>query len=286
MIEMIKKRGHTLPEILQRQVHWSAPGNKLLDPEKIPRYYNPPPDKPWPPRVADALKLYDESIRKAVKERHEATEELRALWNRARELDVSVLDDDKSEPATGGELPPPPPSPEELERLERNRRCDRAQAVMGKLGDRYAAVTQKLAASGVDFRFHPEFVLADHEMALMRARIEQASRRGFGGVDTFEDESGVKPPPLEEQEPPAPQEGDDAMTRVTKEYEIAVFRNRQEMSHLIAKGGDFVSNPEFTRLTAEAQKALQKFVEETQRIHAQSEQANKKSLWQKLSFWK
>jgi hypothetical protein len=248
VIELIKRRGHTLPEIVQRQVHWTAPENKLLDRNAISLYYTSPPDKTWPPRVADALQLYDESIRKAVSERHQVADELSELWNRARELEVNVFDGDEEEAATAGELPPPPPTPEEMEQRELEARAERAQALMQGVSDRYQAVVQKLQSKGADIMNAPEFKAAQKEMEALQRRMDLAHRKGFKGGDTFEDESGVAPP--------APEEDTSPEALAQAEYLREVEAMQQEMQAAIMKG--VTSQKEFERISAKMMVAVEK----------------------------
>ncbi|CAG0992875.1 hypothetical protein PLCT2_02569 [Planctomycetaceae bacterium] len=257
VIEMIQRRGHTLPEIVQRQVHWSAPENKLLDRNAISLYYTSPPEKKWPPRVAEALKLYDESIRQAVNERHEATEELRELWQRARELDVDVFEGDENEPATAGELPPPPPTPQEMEQRELEARAERAQSLMQKASERYMAVVQTLQHKGADFMNSSEFKAAQRDMEALQRRVDLANRRGYKGADTFEDEKGIAPPPIEKDHSPEAQ----AQAEYLREMEAL----QQEMQQAYTKGAN--AQKEYERISARMMQAVEKLNKRMEEIH-------------------
>ncbi len=258
VIDLIKRRGTTLPEIVQRQVHWSAPDNKLLDRNAISLYYTSPPDKPWPPRVKQALELYDQSIRKAVHERHEISNELQELRNRARELEVLVFDSDDEEPATAGELPPPPPTSEEMEQRELEARAERASALMQKIAERYQQVVQELQSAGKDIMNAPEFQAAQREMEALQRRVDLANRRGYKGSDTFEDESGVPPPRPEEDTSP------EAMAQA--EYLREMEALQQEMQQAYTKGAN--AQKEYERISAKMMQAAEKLnqrMEEIQR---------------------
>lgn len=248
IVELIKRRGTTLPEMVQRQVHWSAPENKLLDRNAISLYYTSPPVKVWPPRVKQALELYDQSIRQAVHERYELSNELQELRNRARELDVRIFEGEDDEPATAGELPPPPPTPEELEQQECEARAKRAQALMRKVGERYQQVVQKLQHRGAAIMQAPEFLSAQNEMEALQRRIDAASRRGFKGNDTFEDERGIAPPPVEADTSP---EG-----LAQAEYQREVEAIQEEIQAIYAKGGNMQKDLE--RISARMQAAVEK----------------------------
>jgi hypothetical protein len=69
LVDLIRRRGHTLPEIVQREVHWKEPGNALLDRGRIPPYYDGEPEATIEPAVAQALEAYDTAIRQAVDRR-------------------------------------------------------------------------------------------------------------------------------------------------------------------------------------------------------------------------
>jgi hypothetical protein len=93
LVQLIRKRAYTLPEILQRQVHWKVPDNTLLDFGRIPPYYDGDPEEKVEPIVAQALEAYDAAIRDAVDRGEEGRDEAREFWEKCRELDVKVLDD-------------------------------------------------------------------------------------------------------------------------------------------------------------------------------------------------
>lgn len=93
LVQLIGRRGHSLPEILQREVHWKDPNNTLLDFGKIPRYYDGDPEFQPSPAVAQALEAYDAAIRQAVNRRQEEQEEAHSFWQHARELEVPVFDE-------------------------------------------------------------------------------------------------------------------------------------------------------------------------------------------------
>ncbi len=93
LVDLIGRRGHTLPEIVQREVHWKVPDNTLLDFGKIPPYYDGEPEIPLTPVVAQALEAYDAAIRQAVDRRDEEREEASAFWQEARDLDVHLFDE-------------------------------------------------------------------------------------------------------------------------------------------------------------------------------------------------
>jgi hypothetical protein len=91
LVELIRRRGYSLPEIVQREVHWKAPGNSLLDRGRIPPYYDGEPAATIEPAVAQALEAYDTAIRQAVDRRDEEREAARAFWQEARDLDVDLF---------------------------------------------------------------------------------------------------------------------------------------------------------------------------------------------------
>jgi hypothetical protein len=93
LVGLVRKRTYTLPEILQRQVHWKVPDNDLLDFSRIPPYYEGDPEEPTDPVVARALEAYDAAIRNAVDRRGEARDEVREFWERCRRLDVKLFED-------------------------------------------------------------------------------------------------------------------------------------------------------------------------------------------------
>lgn len=95
LVQLIRRRGHSLPEIVQREVHWKLPGNTLLDREKIPRYYDSEPEAPVAPAVAAALAAYDEAIRPAVMTRGREREAARSFWEQARGVSVALFDDEE-----------------------------------------------------------------------------------------------------------------------------------------------------------------------------------------------
>lgn len=92
LVQLIGRRGYTLPEIVQREVHWKAPDNTLLDRSRIPPYYDGEPKVPLDPVVAKALDACDAAIRQAVDRRDEEREAAREFWEKARELDVPLFD--------------------------------------------------------------------------------------------------------------------------------------------------------------------------------------------------
>jgi hypothetical protein len=94
LVDLIRRRGHALPEILQREVHWKAPDNTLLDPTRIPPYYDGEPEATIEPAVAQALEAYDTAIRQAVDRRDEERHQASALWQQARELEVPLFCED------------------------------------------------------------------------------------------------------------------------------------------------------------------------------------------------
>ena len=94
LVQLIQRRGHSLPEIVQREVHWKVPDNTLLDFGRIPPYYNGEPEKKLIPVVAQALEAYDMAIREAVNTRDEERDAASAFWQQVRELDVEVFDKD------------------------------------------------------------------------------------------------------------------------------------------------------------------------------------------------
>ena len=94
LVDLIRRRGHTLPEIVQREVHWKEPGNTLLDRTRIPPYYDGEPEATLTPAVAQALDAYDRAIRQAVNRRDEERDQASAFWQQARELDVDLFGDD------------------------------------------------------------------------------------------------------------------------------------------------------------------------------------------------
>lgn len=93
LVGLIRKRTYTLPEILQRQVHWKFPENDLLDFSKIPPYYDGDPEELVDLVVARALEAYDAAIRDAVDRRGEARDGAREFWERCRNLDVKLFED-------------------------------------------------------------------------------------------------------------------------------------------------------------------------------------------------
>ncbi len=93
LVGLICKRTYTLPEILQRQVHWKIPDNDLLDFTKIPPYYDGDPEEVVDPVVTRALEAYDAAIRDAVDRREERRGGVRDLWERCRGLDVRLFED-------------------------------------------------------------------------------------------------------------------------------------------------------------------------------------------------
>ena len=92
LIQLIERRGYSLPEIVQREVHWKDPHNTLLDFGKIPPYYDGEPEVQPTPAVAQALDAYDAAIRQAVDKRQEEQVAVGAFWQRARELEVPIFD--------------------------------------------------------------------------------------------------------------------------------------------------------------------------------------------------
>ena len=93
LVQLIGRRGHTLPEIVQREVHWKVPDNTLLDFGKIPPYYDGDPEVALTPVVAQALEAYDQAIRQAVNVRDDEREAAGAFWQAARDLDVRLFDE-------------------------------------------------------------------------------------------------------------------------------------------------------------------------------------------------
>ena len=93
LVHLIRRRGHALPEIVQREVHWKVSDNALLDPEKIPPYYDGEPGAKVDPAVAQALEAYDTAIRQAVDKSEEERAGTAEFWEMARGLDVSVFDE-------------------------------------------------------------------------------------------------------------------------------------------------------------------------------------------------
>jgi len=94
LVDLIRRRGHSLPEIVQREVHWKEPGNTLLDRTRIPPYYDGEPEPTLTPAVAQALEAYDRAIRRAVNRRDEEWDQASAFWQQARELEVDLFGDD------------------------------------------------------------------------------------------------------------------------------------------------------------------------------------------------
>jgi hypothetical protein len=94
--KLIRRRTVSLPEIVQREVHWKVPDNALLDSGKIPPYYDGDHDIPLNPVVSQALEAYDAAIREAVERDSEERSEASDFWEKARELEVKVFDDDGS----------------------------------------------------------------------------------------------------------------------------------------------------------------------------------------------
>jgi len=94
LVELVRRRGHSLPEILQRQVHWKLPENDLLDFSKIPPYYDGDPEVRFGPVVEQALEAYDGAIRDAVDRRGEARDEARELWERLRGMELPLFEDE------------------------------------------------------------------------------------------------------------------------------------------------------------------------------------------------
>ncbi len=97
LVELIHRRGHSLPEIVQREVHWKAPENTLLDRGRIPPYYDGEPAATMEPEVAQALEAYDTAIRQAVDRRDEEREAARAFWQEARDLEVDLFGENGQE---------------------------------------------------------------------------------------------------------------------------------------------------------------------------------------------
>jgi len=93
LVQLIMRRSYSLPEIVQREVHWKVPDNNLLDFGRIPPYYDGEPEAKLDPAVAQALQAYDVAIREAVNTRDEERDEASAFWEKARELDVKVFDE-------------------------------------------------------------------------------------------------------------------------------------------------------------------------------------------------
>lgn len=93
LVQLIGLRGHSLPEIVQREVHWKDPDNRLLDREKIPAYYNGEPETKIEPAVARALDAYDLAIGQAVNKRDEERDEASRFWQKVRDLDVDLFED-------------------------------------------------------------------------------------------------------------------------------------------------------------------------------------------------
>jgi hypothetical protein len=93
LLGLIQRRGHSLPEIVQREVHWKVPDNGLLDRSKIPPFYDGEPKPVADPVVARALEAYDTVIRRAVDSRQEEREEARGFWQKTKTLDVRLFDD-------------------------------------------------------------------------------------------------------------------------------------------------------------------------------------------------
>jgi len=96
LVELVRRRGHSLPEILQRQVHWKLPENDLLDFSKIPPYYDGDPEVRFGPLVEQALEAYDAAIRVAVDRRGEARDEAREEWERLRGMELSLFEDEEA----------------------------------------------------------------------------------------------------------------------------------------------------------------------------------------------
>lgn len=94
LLALVRRRGYSLPEIIQREVHWKVPDNTLLDFGRIPPYYDGEPEVPVDPVVARALEAYDAAIRQAVDRRQEERDKVRAFWRKVRELEVHVFDED------------------------------------------------------------------------------------------------------------------------------------------------------------------------------------------------
>lgn len=95
---LVRRRGHALPEILQREVHWKVPGTPLLDRSKIPPYYDGDPEVRFAPAVEEALAAYDAAIRAAVDSRGEERDRARELWERLRGVDVPLFDEPDRSP--------------------------------------------------------------------------------------------------------------------------------------------------------------------------------------------
>lgn len=91
LVDLIRRRGHTLPEIVQREIHWKAPDNTLLDRGRIPPYYDGEPAATIEPAVAQALEAYDAAIRQAVDRRDEERDQASTFWQEARGLDVDLF---------------------------------------------------------------------------------------------------------------------------------------------------------------------------------------------------
>jgi hypothetical protein len=94
LVKLIRRRMYSLPEIVQREVHWKTPDNTLLDFGKIPPYYDGEPEVPLEHAVANALEAYDAAIREAVEKDSEERNRASEFWDKARELDVKVFDED------------------------------------------------------------------------------------------------------------------------------------------------------------------------------------------------
>lgn len=92
VVRLIGRRGYSLPEIVQREVHWKAPKNTLLDYGKIPPFYDGEPREPQEPLVAQALEAYDAAIREAVDTRDQERDQAAPFWEKARALDVELFD--------------------------------------------------------------------------------------------------------------------------------------------------------------------------------------------------
>lgn len=93
LVELIRRRGHSLPEIVQREVHWKVPDNTLLDRSKIPPYYDGEPEVRFSPVVEEALAAYDAAIREAVDRRGEERDAAREYWERLRGMELPLFDE-------------------------------------------------------------------------------------------------------------------------------------------------------------------------------------------------
>ena len=95
LVGLIRRRGHSLPEIVQREVHWKLPKNDLLDRSKIPPFYDGEPETVFSPTVTRAIETYESAINKAVDARYAELEKARRFWQSAHATRAELFSEDE-----------------------------------------------------------------------------------------------------------------------------------------------------------------------------------------------